>query len=76
MPAATRREARNKERQPKLHLGMTVEAFDGGYFYATELKMFARKIGISVGNFRKNELEDLIREHLKTSYARIWVTGG
>ncbi|KZL09100.1 hypothetical protein PsAD2_04104 [Pseudovibrio axinellae] len=52
--------------QPKLHPGMSVEEFDGGYFYAADLKEFAREIGISVGNFRKIELEELIREYLQT----------
>jgi hypothetical protein len=45
---------------------MSVAEFDAGYFYATDLKAFAREIGISVGNFRKTELEDLIREFLAT----------
>ena len=52
--------------QPKLGPGISVEEFDGGYFYAAELKVFAREIGISVGNFRKIELEELIREYLQT----------
>ena len=38
----------------------------GGYFYMAELKVFAREIGISVGNFPKIELEELIREYLQT----------
>jgi len=45
---------------------MTVKEFDGGYFYAAELKSFAREIGIRVGNLRKLELEGLIREYLRT----------
>lgn len=49
-----------------LHPGMSVEAFDAGYYYAAELKTFAREIGITVGNFRKIELEDLIRAYLRT----------
>ena len=49
-----------------LHKGMSVEEFDNGYFYASELKVFARDIGITVGNFRKFELEELIREFLWT----------
>ncbi len=40
--------------------------FDEAYFYVDELKRFAREIGIVVGNFRKLELEDLIREYLRT----------
>lgn len=49
-----------------LHRGMSVEEFDNGYFYAADLKAFARKVGIPVGNFRKIELEDLIRQFLRT----------
>ncbi len=52
--------------EKKLQIGMSVAEFDAGYFYATDLKAFAREIGISVGNFRKTELEDLIREFLAT----------
>ncbi|MCY3628959.1 MAG: SAP domain-containing protein [Bacteroidota bacterium] len=49
-----------------LHREMSVEEFDNGYFYAAELKAFARDLGIIVGNFRKFELEELIREFLQT----------
>ncbi len=52
-----------------LRTGMSVEAFDSGYYYAAELKDFAREIGIKVGNFRKVELEELIREYLVTGRA-------
>ena len=46
---------------------MSVEEFDNGYSYAAELKAFARDLGITVGNFRKLELEALIREILRTA---------
>lgn len=49
-----------------LSKAMTVAEFDAGYFYASDLKRFAREIGIATGNFRKIELEDLIREFLAT----------
>lgn len=49
-----------------LRRGMTIEEFDKGYFYASELKAFACDLGITVGNFRKFELEELIREFLRT----------
>ena len=49
-----------------LHRGMSVEEFDNGYHYADDLKAFAREVGIVVGNFRKIELEELIRELLRT----------
>ena len=47
-----------------LHREMSVEEFDGGHFCASELKAFARDLGIADGNFRKLELEALIREIL------------
>lgn len=50
----------------KLRPDMSAHEFDGGYYYATELKDFARAVGIAVGNYRKNELEELIREFLAT----------
>ncbi|SNZ06254.1 SAP domain-containing protein [Cohaesibacter gelatinilyticus] len=52
--------------EKKLRIDMSVAEFDAGYFYATDMKAFAREIGISVGNFRKSELEDLIRDFLAT----------
>ncbi|WP_323870327.1 hypothetical protein [Xenorhabdus szentirmaii] len=48
----------------KLYQGMSQEEFDGGYFYATELKAFAKTLGITVGNLKKNELELHIKAHL------------
>ena len=45
---------------------MSVEEFDDGYFYAAELKAFARHLGIAVGRRRKLELEALIRDFLRT----------
>ena len=48
----------------KLYKGMSQEAFDGGYFYATELKAFAKTLGISVSHLKKNELEQHIKAHL------------
>ena len=50
----------------KLHAAMSVEEFDDDYFYAAELKTFARQLGIAVGRRRKLELEALIREFLRT----------
>ena len=50
----------------KLHASMSVEEFDDGYFYAAELKTFARELGIAVGRRRKLELEALIRDFLRT----------
>lgn len=45
---------------------MSVEEFGNGYFYAADLKIFARSFGLAVGNFRKFELEELIRGFLRT----------
>ena len=53
----------------KLRPSMSVEEFDGGYFYAAELKAFARQLGIAVGRRHKLELEVLIRDYLRTGIA-------
>ena len=46
---------------------MTVEQFDNGYWYATELKSFAKFLGINgFSRLRKDELEDMIRGFLRT----------
>jgi hypothetical protein len=46
---------------------MTVEQFDNGYWYATELKEFAERIGIpSANKLRKDELEKAIKLFLET----------
>ena len=50
----------------KLHASMSVEEFDDSYFYAAELRAFARQLGIAVGRRRKLELEALIRDFLRT----------
>lgn len=49
---------------------MTVEEFDNGYWYATEVREFAAEIGIpGAGKLRKDELEKAIRAFLKTGRA-------
>ena len=46
---------------------MSVTQFDHGYWYATELKGFAKALGIpSAGKLRKDELERAIRIFLRT----------
>jgi hypothetical protein len=46
---------------------MTVAEFDNGYWYATEVKDFARSIGIPHWNrLRKDELENSIKVYLET----------
>lgn len=50
----------------ELRSSMSVEEFDDGYFYAAELKAYARQVGIAVGRRRKLELEALVRDFLRT----------
>ncbi len=46
---------------------MTQTQFDNGYWYATELKEFAKTIGIpSVSSLRKDELQKAIKVFLRT----------
>jgi SAP domain-containing new25 len=46
---------------------MTEEQFDHGYWYATDVKAFANEIGIPLASkLRKDELEELIRQFLRT----------
>jgi len=55
----------------KLSPTMTLGQFENGYWYATQLKDFADKIGIpSAKKLRKDELETAIRFFLKTGKAR------
>jgi hypothetical protein len=54
-------------RKTKLAASMTVTQFDHGYWYATELKNFAKKLGIpSSSKLRKDELERAIRIFFRT----------
>jgi hypothetical protein len=51
----------------KLSKKMSLSQFDNGYWFATEIKAFAKEIGIVGGSrLRKDELELLIREFLTT----------
>lgn len=43
---------------------MTVEQFDNGYWYATEVQAFARSLGLPGG--RKDQVERAIREYLSS----------
>jgi len=46
---------------------MTVMQFENGYWYATEIKAFAKTIGIASANkLRKDELEKAIKLFLET----------
>lgn len=52
---------------PKLSSTMTVEQFENGYWYATEVRAFAKEIGIpGAGKLRKDELEKAIISFLNT----------
>jgi hypothetical protein len=51
----------------RLSRAMTVTQFDHGYWYATQLRKFAREIGMPFsGRLRKDELERAIRHFLIT----------
>src|SRR5438477_12587261 len=51
----------------KLSTSMTLTQFDNGYWYTTELKDFAKTIGIPFAQrMRKDELEDCIKRFLTT----------
>jgi hypothetical protein len=50
---------------------MSVAEFDNGYWYAWELKKFAKEIGIErAGSLRKDELEDAIKFFLENRRIR------
>lgn len=52
--------------QARLSASMTQAQFDNGYWYAAELKQFAKTIGIqSASRLRKDELEKAIKVFLK-----------
>jgi hypothetical protein len=52
--------------QTKLSTSMTQDQFDNGYWYATELKKFAKTIGIPFASrSRKDELEKAIKVFLE-----------
>jgi hypothetical protein len=57
-----------KTRKPAgLHPAMTEIEFDNGYWYTTDLREFADKIGIpSAGKLRKDELEKAIKHFIRT----------
>jgi carboxylesterase type B len=56
----------------KLSPSMTIAQFDNGYWYATELREFAKRIGIpSATKLRKDELEKSIKLFLKTGAAKL-----
>ncbi|GAA6141981.1 hypothetical protein [Hydrogenophaga sp. 5NK40-0174] len=49
-----------------LHHVKTVAEFEAGYWYASELKQFAKEIGVSGGNkLRKDQLESIVKSHIQ-----------
>ena len=51
----------------KLHQSITEKEFDNGYWYADEIKTFAKELGIPhASKLRKDELEKLIRHFIRT----------
>jgi hypothetical protein len=51
----------------RLSASMTVSQFDNGYWYATQLKAFAKTLGVpSTSTLRKDELERAIKHFLRT----------
>ncbi len=63
--------ARNLKATTKLSPAMTLAHFDNGYWYTTELKAFAKSIGIpSANKLRKDELETAIKFFLETGKLR------
>jgi SAP domain-containing new25 len=54
-------------RAAKLSPSMSITQFDHGYWYATELKAFAKRLGIpSTGKLRKDQLEQAIKRVLRS----------
>lgn len=50
-----------------LRKGITEQEFINGYWYATEIKAFAKEIGIpNSSRLRKDELEQLIQHYIRT----------
>jgi hypothetical protein len=55
----------------KLTRTITEEEFDNGYWYADEIKRFAKQIGIvNSSKLRKDELEQLIRHYIRTGQVK------
>lgn len=51
---------------------MTIKQFDTGYWYAEELKNFAKQVGIpQFSKLRKDELEKAIRSFIQTGKAKL-----
>ena len=63
-----------ERRRPGLSESTTETQFDNGYWYATELKDFAARIGVpSASRLRKDELEKTIRHFIRAHRGSVWV---
>ena len=66
-----------KSRRGGLSQTMTETQFDNGYWYATELKDFAARIGVpSASRLRKDELEKTIRHFIRNREVKTFVKRG
>jgi hypothetical protein len=55
-----------------LHKVKTVAEFESGYWYALELKQFARNIGVpNSSKLRKDQLEEIIKSYINSGSASI-----
>lgn len=55
----------------KLTKSITEKEFDNGYWYADEIRSFAKEIGITNSNkLRKDELEQLIKYYIRTGQVK------
>jgi SAP domain-containing new25 len=63
------------ERKPAgLTESMTETQFDNGYWYTTELKVFAARLGVpSASRLRKDELEKVIRHFIRNREVKTFV---
>ena len=60
--------------RPRLSESTTETRFDNGYWYATELKEFATRIGVpSANRLRKDELEKVIRHFIRNREVKNFV---
>jgi hypothetical protein len=58
--------------KPRLSRKMTEEQFDNGYWYADELKSFARDLGITrTSTMRKDQLEKAIKSWLSSGVIQV-----
>src|SRR5215468_7127581 len=58
--------------KPKLSKSITLQQFENGYWYATQIKQLAEQIGIpSANKLRKDELETSIKCFLQTGKIKL-----